>query len=260
MGAPDVLKWPEIAGPGYERTVSRLNLKISIANFIIFAAAVHQEDLEEEEGDAGDEAPAEELLDGKIGAKKRAKLEAKAEKKAQREAAERVREEKKKRDKQQEEERKVAEEREKELEKKQAEEEQKAREEKERREHEEYLKMKEAFKIEEEGFEEGDLNESENLLQEFVNYIKEQKVVVLEDLATHFKLKTQSVIDRIRDLQNDNILTGVMDDRGKFIYVSVEEMEAIAKFIRQRGRVSIADIRDNSDKLINLTPSRGVTT
>ena len=48
------------------------------------------------------------------------------------------------------------------------------------------------------------------------------------------------------------MLTGVIDDRGKFIYISQEELEAVAKFIRQQGRVSIADLALNSNKLISL--------
>lgn len=121
------------------------------------------------------------------------------------------------------------------------------------------MKMKEAFSVEEEGYEEGE-GDSQNLLQEFVTYIKNNKVVVIEDLAAQFKLKTQAAIDRIKDLQEDNILTGVIDDRGKFIYVSQDEMEAVAKFIRQRGRVSIAELAENSNILINLTPVSSVIT
>lgn len=215
---------------------------------------MQQEEVTDEEAEPGDHTQADELFDGKIGAKKRAKLEAKAERKAQREVEEQARQEKKKREQREDEERKKADEAEKAIEKKKEEEVRKAKEEKERKEHEEYLKMKEAFKVEEEGYEEGEDSSSANLLQEFVNYVKNQKVVVLEDLAAHFKMKTQSVIDRIKDLQSDGILTGVIDDRGKFIYVSMQEMEAVAKFIKQRGRVSIADIRENSDKLINLSP------
>jgi hypothetical protein len=49
----------------------------------------------------------------------------------------------------------------------------KARLEKERQEHEEYLKLKAAFSVEEEGYEEGGGDEEHNsLLQEFINYIK----------------------------------------------------------------------------------------
>ncbi|XP_001814678.1 DDRGK domain-containing protein 1 isoform X1 [Tribolium castaneum] len=196
-----------------------------------------------------------EVPDGaKIGAKKKAKLEAKAEKKAQREAEEQSRAERKKKEQLADEERKKAEAKREAEEKRREEEERKAKEEKERREHEEYLKMKEAFSVEEEGFEEGEEGNEMNLLQEFVAYIKNNKVVVIEDLAAHFKLKTQAAIDRIRDLQKDDILTGVIDDRGKFIYVSQEEMEAVAKFIRQRGRVSIVELAESSNKLINLAP------
>lgn len=197
------------------------------------------------------------LGDAKIGAKKRAKLEAKAEKKAQREAEERSRNDKKEKEKQLEEERKKAEEKERLEAKRREEEEKRIREEKERKEYEEYLKMKEAFSVEEEGFEEGEQDEK-NLLQEFVDYIKNNKVVIIEDLAAHFKLKTQAAFDRIKDLQNDNILTGVIDDRGKFIYVSQEEMEAVVKFIKQRGRISISELVEHSNTLINMTPKVSV--
>lgn len=194
------------------------------------------------------------MFDAKVGAKKRAKMEAKAEKKAQREAEEHARQDRKKREQQAEEERKKIEELERAEEKRKDDEEKRAREEKEQREYEEYLKMKEAFSVEEEGYEEGDGGDEQNLLQEFVGYVKNQKVVLIEDLAARFKLKTQAAIDRIKDLQNDNILSGVIDDRGKFIYVSPEEIEAVAKFIKQRGRVSIQELAENSNQLINLTP------
>lgn len=55
------------------------------------------------------------------------------------------------------------------------------------KEYEEYVKMKEAFSVEEAGFEKED--EGEELLKDFANYIRDNKVVVLEDLANHFKLK-----------------------------------------------------------------------
>ena len=64
----------------------------------------------------------------------------------------------------------------------------------------------------------------------------------------------QDVIDRIRDLQEGGRLSGVLDDRGKFIYITMDEYEAVAKFIKQRGRVSISDLAESSNKLINLTP------
>lgn len=108
-------------------------------------------------------------------------------------------------------------------------------------------------------------------------------MINLEDLAARFKLKTQSVIDRIQHLQSDGRLTGnykliflkfiflfsfmylfnlllyfflgVIDDRGKFIYISQSELESVAKFVKQRGRVSIVELVENSQRLINLNPN-----
>lgn len=207
--------------------------------------------IDEDDNDADDKV---ELPDHKIGTKKRAKLAAKVEKKLQREAIEREREERKKR------EQLLQEERDKQAEKEHAEElrveeaERKAREEKEKKEYEEYLKMKEAFNIEEEGYEQENKECEKNLLQEFLAYIKQNKVLILEDLAAHFGLKTASVVERIQELQANGNLTGVIDDRGKFIYISEDELQSVAKFVRQRGRISITELAENSNNLINLAP------
>lgn len=215
---------------------------------------VREEDngiIDEDNDDVGDKA---ELPDHKIGAKKRAKLAAKAEKKLQREAAERDREERKKREQilQEEKDKQAEKERTEQLRAEEAE--KKAREEKEKREYEEYLKMKEAFSVEEEGYEEENKKDEENLLEEFIEYIKQNKVSILEDLAAHFGLKTASVVERIKELQANGRLTGVIDDRGKFIYISEAELQAVVKFVQQRGRVSIAELAENSNNLISLTP------
>lgn len=192
------------------------------------------------------------LSDEKMGAKKRAKLEAKAEKRAQREAELQVREDRKKREELLEDERKKEAAKEEDAERKREEAERLAREEKERQEYEEYLKLKATFLVDEEGFDEGDDDQKENLLQSFINYIQENKVVLLEDLAAHFKLKTQAVIDRITDLQESGTLTGVIDDQGKFIYISDDELSQIGEFIRNRGRVSISELAESSNNLVNL--------
>ncbi|XP_054000334.1 DDRGK domain-containing protein 1 [Hylaeus anthracinus] len=211
------------------------------------------EDASGNEGnDEADEKP--DISDQKIGTKKRAKLAAKAERKEQREQAEREREERRKRDQLLQEQRDKESQKEHEEELRQEEAEKKAREEKEKRDYEEYLKMKEAFSIEDEGYDKEQQEDEENLLQGFVEYIKKNKVVILEDLAAIFNLKTASIIDRIQELQINGSLTGVIDDRGKFIYISQQELEDVAKFMKQRGRVSIVELAENSNRLINLNP------
>ncbi|XP_057636830.1 DDRGK domain-containing protein 1 [Chionomys nivalis] len=200
----------------------------------------------------GIEKPAEAIPTGKIGAKKLRKLEEKQARKAQREAEEAEREERKRLESQREAEWKKEEERLRLQEEQKEEEERKAREEQARREHEEYLKLKEAFVVEEEGVSETMTEEqSHSFLTEFINYIKQSKVVLLEDLAFQMGLRTQDTINRIQDLLSEGTLTGVIDDRGKFIYITPEELAAVANFIRQRGRVSITELAQASNSLIS---------
>ncbi|NXG75060.1 DDRGK protein, partial [Baryphthengus martii] len=199
-------------------------------------------------------------VSGKIGAKKQRKLEEKQARKAQREAEEAEREERKKLESKREEERRKEEERIRLEEERQEEEKRKAKEEEEKREYEEYLKLKESFVVEEEGVEESMTEEeSRSFLMEFLEYIKKTKVIQLEDLASHLGLRTQASTN-FSDARRSNEfkMTGeklsVIDDRGKFIYITPEELTAVAQYIKQRGRVSIAELARASNSLINLQP------
>lgn len=192
---------------------------------------------------------------GKVGAKKQRKLEEKQARKAQREAEMEEREERKRMQELREQERQKEEEKERLQEQKQEEDLQRAKDEQERREEEEYQRLKESFVIEEQGeSEELTEQESRNLLQEFIDYVKKSKVVLLEDLASHFGMRTQDAIARLQDLMAQGSLTGVIDDRGKFIFITPEELNSVADFIRQRGRVSITELARASNTLINLNP------
>nr|XP_015215869.1 PREDICTED: DDRGK domain-containing protein 1 [Lepisosteus oculatus] len=218
-------------------------------------------DLEDSNGEEQDLEEHPQLLGAeKVGAKKQRKLEEKQARRAQREAELEDREERKRTQQLREEERRREEERERLEEQRKAEEEQRTREEQERREHEEYLKLKETFTVEEQGLTDT-LTEQEthSLLQEFIEYIKNAKVVLLEDLASHFGMRTQDAISRLQDLIADGSLTGVIDDRGKFIYITPAELSAVARFIKQRGRVSIAELAQASNSLIRLAPETPLT-
>jgi hypothetical protein len=94
--------------------------------------------------------------------------------------------------------------------------------------------------------------ESQGLVTDFITFIKARKIVVLEELAAHFGLRASEAIQRVQGLEAMGRLTGVMDDRGKFIYVSEEEMAAVAAFINAQGRVSIAELAARSQDFIQL--------
>jgi DDRGK domain-containing protein 1 len=126
-------------------------------------------------------------------------------------------------------------------------------EEKRKKEEDEYSQWKDLISVEEAGDEgEGAQEEDPAMLARFISYIKHNKIVVLEELAAEFGLKTEDAILRLNGLEEGGTVTGVFDDRGKFIYVSPEEMKAVADFITRRGRVSIAELAAESSKLLHL--------
>lgn len=52
------------------------------------------------------------------------------------------------------------------------------------------------------------------------------QVVNMDELGAYFNLRTEDAIDRLNFLTGNGSLTGVMDDRGKFIYITPEELQA----------------------------------
>ncbi|CAH8275203.1 unnamed protein product [Arabidopsis lyrata] len=118
----------------------------------------------------------------------------------------------------------------------------------------EFDKWKGEFSVDAEGTTEEVQGGNQDLLSEFVEYIKKQKCVPLEDLAAEFHLRTQECINRIASLESIGRLSGVMDDRGKYIYISMEEMNAVADYIKRQGRVSISHLASKSNQFIDLEP------
>ncbi|CAE7457307.1 unnamed protein product [Symbiodinium natans] len=144
-------------------------------------------------------------------------------------------------------------EREAERERRDAEDEQ-ARKEKEKQEREELKKWKEEFEIEDEG-EDLVTAGGESALEQFIDYVKLRKVVNLEDLAAVFRMKTVVAINRLEELEKMGRLSGIFDDRGKYIYITAEEMEAVASWLKRKGRINRADLIAGCNKLIRLNPT-----
>ncbi|XP_022139715.1 DDRGK domain-containing protein 1 [Momordica charantia] len=119
----------------------------------------------------------------------------------------------------------------------------------------EFDKWKGEFSVDAEGTTEAEVEGgNQDLLSAFVEYVKSHKCVQLEDLAAEFKLRTQECINRITSLESMGRLSGVMDDRGKYIYISKEEMQAVADYIKRQGRVSISHLASKSNQFIDLEP------
>jgi len=129
----------------------------------------------------------------------------------------------------------------------------KLREERKKKEQEEYDAMKGDFAVEGEGSLSHDQIFFEEQTENIIALVKQAKVVYLEDLAMKYNVKPQDVADKLSNLEKEGRLTGIIDERGKFIYITQQEMSNIAKFINNRGRISISEIARESNKLVSLT-------
>ena len=115
-------------------------------------------------------------------------------------------------------------------------------EEKARKEQAEFEKWKQLMQVEETGQDTTTTTDEVETAARFVSFIERRKVVMLEDLAAEFKLITKDVVAKIEDLEKDGKLTGIFDDRGKYIHVTKEEFESVASYIQKAGRVNRADL------------------
>jgi len=188
----------------------------------------------------------------KIGTKKARKLEEKEARAAQR----KFEEEERKKNKEIQEERRAEHlkklEEEDRLEQEQEDEEKRLEEERIKREQEEYEAMKCEFEIEDEG---EDAKTEEQEAEEkriFVTYIKEKKVTYVEQIAAEFGIRNSETVKKLNSLLESGDLTGVLDDRGKFIYITLDELRSVASWITKKGRVSVPDVQRESNKLIKL--------
>jgi len=133
-------------------------------------------------------------------------------------------------------------------------EEQKAREDKEKKEQEEFAKWKDMFAVEAEG-EDDAAGGGESAVESFIEYVKRRKVVNLEDLAAEFRMRTSAAIDRLEQLEKLGRLSGIFDDRGKYVYITSEEMSAVADWLKKRGRINRPDLVAACNRLIRLNPT-----
>lgn len=106
--------------------------------------------------------------------------------------------------------------------------------------------------VEDQGQEADEQQEGQGMMGAFVDFIKERKTVALEELAAEFGLRVQDAITRVQSLEKMGHVSGVMDDRGKYIYISKEEMEAVAEYIKKRGRIAIGELAAKSNMFIDL--------
>ncbi len=126
----------------------------------------------------------------------------------------------------------------------------KLKQEREQKELEEYENWGKKIFIKEEGKCKVEFNK-----EAFIKHIQVRKVVSIEDLAGTFKLSSHEVVAKLQKLEEEGGITGITDDRGKFIVLTDKELLSIEKHIITRGRLSKQDIIAFCNKSIKFTPS-----
>merc|ERR1740138_1329402 len=110
------------------------------------------------------------------------------------------------------------------------------------------------FAVEAEGEEDSGTADT-GAVERFIEYIKVRKVVNLEDLAADFRMRTSAAIDRVKELEKLGRISGIFDDRGKFVYITIEEMVGVAEWLQKKGRINRADLVAACNRIIRLNPT-----
>merc|ERR1711957_884677 len=85
--------------------------------------------------------------------------------------------------------------------------------------------------------------------------IKIRKVVSLEDLTGKFKIPSGELVEKLNYLESTNRICGIIDDRGKYIFLTEKELQSIEKIFIQRGRISKNDLIKECNKIIRFEPT-----
>ena len=190
----------------------------------------------------------------KLTKKEQLKMQKKQEKAEQRENMRLLMEERKLREQEKERELLMKQKLKEEEQKKLEEELKRVQEEQKQKEDDEYNKWKEMIKVGEEGEERMDFSKEE-IINKFIDYIKIRKVISLEDLSGTFKLPPNDIVNKLNEFEKQGRILGIIDDRGKYIYITEKEMSLIEKMFINRGRISKSDIIKECNKIIRFEPT-----
>lgn len=87
---------------------------------------------------------------------------------------------------------------------------------------------------------------------EMVEYLKKKKIVSIEEFLGVFQIKEEKqaveILDKIIKKEN---LFAFLDGNGKYNYISNEEAFKIKEFIQSKGRVTLSEIGNFANSIID---------
>ena len=79
--------------------------------------------------------------------------------------------------------------------------------------------------------------------------------MLLEDLAAEFKMLSKDVVSQIDELEQSGRLTGITDDKGKYIHITNEEFDRIAAYLKTKGRINRVQLLQEANRIIRMVPT-----
>lgn len=128
----------------------------------------------------------------------------------------------------------------------------KLREERIRKANEEYAQWSGQIEVQEVGEAPAASEEAARLRVAVKDAVTRDKVTVLDTLSRSLDTPVAKIVSCVEELISRDEVPGVFDDRGKFIRITPDEFNAVAKFVRQRGRVSLAELVRECGRLISM--------
>jgi hypothetical protein len=103
--------------------------------------------------------------------------------------------------------------------------------------------------------EKGEIGAADAVEQSLRTYLMEtapveSKLLVLEDAARRHAVSVEKLVKILNEMLASGSISGVFDDRGKFVFVTDAEYDAISKFIRNRGRVSVTELVRECNRIV----------
>ena len=120
---------------------------------------------------------------------------------------------------------------------------------------EEFDEWKNTFSVSDSGEQNNRNNSDDNatdLLSQMIKYIQKKKIAPIDQIASKFNMRTADALSRIQALHAEGILTGIFDERGRYIYVSKQEMLEIREKIKLKGRINVEQLVKICNQIITI--------
>ena len=91
--------------------------------------------------------------------------------------------------------------------------------------------------------------ELENTL---LHYLTTRKLTLLEDASHKFSLTTKDLVEKIKKLEQQDRVSGVFDERGKYLFIEKKEWDSVRNYISAKGRLKKSDMMTECAKIIKI--------